>query len=70
MDRHLARPEGTSRKLLTFVKDRAGHDRRYAIDAGKIAREIGWTPAVAFAAGLAQTVEWYATRFNAGNAVR
>ena len=70
VDRHLARPEGTSRKLLTFVKDRAGHDRRYAIDAGKIAREIGWTPAVAFAAGLAQTVEWYATRFNAGNAVR
>jgi dTDP-glucose 4,6-dehydratase len=44
---------------ITFVKDRAGHDRRYAIDAGKIRGELGWTPAETFASGLARTVAWY-----------
>jgi len=49
------RPES----LIEFVKDRPGHDRRYAIDASKIARELGWGPAVSFETGLAETVEWY-----------
>lgn len=47
------------RSLITFVKDRLGHDRRYAIDAGKIAEELGWTPKFTFETGMAKTVEWY-----------
>jgi dTDP-glucose 4,6-dehydratase len=50
---------GGSRKLITFVKDRPGHDRRYAIDAGKIQRELGWTPAHRFEEGIRETVRWY-----------
>lgn len=50
---------GSRRKLITFVKDRPGHDRRYAIDATKIAREIGWSPAERFETGLRRTVKWY-----------
>jgi len=50
---------GDSRKLITFVKDRLGHDRRYAIDAAKIQRELGWTPAHKFEDGLRETVRWY-----------
>jgi dTDP-glucose 4,6-dehydratase len=50
---------GNSRRLITFVKDRPGHDRRYAIDAGKIERELGWTPAHTFQTGLRETVQWY-----------
>jgi dTDP-glucose 4,6-dehydratase len=50
---------GASRKLITFVKDRPGHDRRYAIDASKIERELGWTPAHTFEVGLRETVRWY-----------
>jgi dTDP-glucose 4,6-dehydratase len=50
---------GDSRRLITFVKDRPGHDRRYAIDAGKIQRELGWTPAHQFAEGIRETVQWY-----------
>jgi dTDP-glucose 4,6-dehydratase len=50
---------GDSRKLITFVKDRLGHDRRYAIDAGKIQRELGWTPAHQFEQGLRETIRWY-----------
>jgi dTDP-glucose 4,6-dehydratase len=47
------------REQVTFVKDRPGHDRRYAIDAGKIQRELGWTPAETFETGLRKTVRWY-----------
>ena len=50
---------GHSEKLITYVKDRPGHDRRYAIDASKIKSELGWEPSVTFEEGLAETVEWY-----------
>lgn len=50
---------GDSRRLMTFVKDRPGHDRRYAIDAGKIERELGWRPAYTFERGIRETVRWY-----------
>ncbi|MGD1087517.1 MAG: dTDP-glucose 4,6-dehydratase [Verrucomicrobiota bacterium] len=50
---------GNSRRLITFVKDRAGHDRRYAIDAAKIQRELGWTPAHKFEQGIRETIRWY-----------
>ena len=50
---------GNSRKLITFVKDRPGHDRRYAIDAGKIQRELGWVPGHKFEEGIRETVRWY-----------
>jgi dTDP-glucose 4,6-dehydratase len=50
---------GHSRKLITFVKDRPGHDRRYAIDAGKIQKELGWVPAHKFEEGIRETVRWY-----------
>ncbi len=57
------------RRLITFVADRAGHDRRYAIDPTKIERELGWRPRRDFASGLADTVSWYATRLAAEAAV-
>ncbi len=50
---------GKSPDLISFVQDRPGHDRRYAIDAGKINRELGWSPSIAFDEGIAQTVQWY-----------
>ncbi len=59
MDRKLNRNPGTSEKLITFVKDRAGHDLRYAIDSSKIQKELGWTPSLSFEEGLEKTVEWY-----------
>lgn len=59
MDRKLNREKGTSAKLITFVKDRAGHDLRYAIDASKIRKELGWNPSLQFEEGLERTVEWY-----------
>jgi dTDP-glucose 4,6-dehydratase len=59
MDRKLHRPEGQSAKLITFVKDRPGHDLRYAIDATKLSRELGWTPSLQFEEGLELTVDWY-----------
>ncbi len=54
-----ARPGRDYRALVAFVKDRPGHDRRYAIDARKIRRELGWSPAETFASGIAKTVQWY-----------
>jgi len=59
MDRKLGRPEGTSVQLITFVKDRAGHDLRYAIDSTKLQNELGWTPSLQFEEGLEKTVDWY-----------
>lgn len=59
MDEKLGKPVGASRELITYVKDRAGHDLRYAIDASKIQKELGWKPAITFEEGLAKTVDWY-----------
>ncbi|MOA46316.1 dTDP-glucose 4,6-dehydratase 2 [compost metagenome] len=55
-DREQAR---SYRELITFVKDRPGHDLRYAIDASKIERELGWTPQETFESGIRKTVQWY-----------
>jgi len=59
MDEKLGRPEGTSAGLITFVKDRAGHDLRYAINSSKLQNELGWKPSLQFEEGLEKTVEWY-----------
>lgn len=59
MDKQLGRPAGASRALVRFVQDRPGHDRRYAIDPGKLQRELGWKPSLTFEAGIQRTVEWY-----------
>ncbi len=59
MDEKLGRPQGTSAQLITYVKDRPGHDLRYAIDANKINKELGWKPSVTFEEGLSQTIDWY-----------
>ena len=59
MDLKLGRIVGTSEKLISFVKDRAGHDLRYAIDASKINKELGWKPTVTFEEGLSKTIDWY-----------
>lgn len=59
MDAKLERLQGESEKLITYVKDRPGHDRRYAIDASKINKELGWKPSVTFEEGLQQTIDWY-----------
>lgn len=59
MDEKLGRDSGTSEKLITYVRDRPGHDLRYAIDASKIKRELGWSPSVTFEEGLSKTIDWY-----------
>ena len=59
VDRKLKRKLGTSEKLITFVKDRPGHDLRYAIDASKLNRALGWLPSVTFEEGLSKTIDWY-----------
>ena len=59
MDEKLGRAKGSSEKLITYVKDRPGHDRRYAIDATRINQELGWKPTVTFEDGLSETIDWY-----------
>lgn len=59
IDVKLKRAEGTSEQLITFVKDRAGHDRRYAIDNSKIKNELNWSPSINFEEGLNKTIDWY-----------
>lgn len=59
MDEKLGNPLSTSEQLITYIKDRPGHDRRYAIDASKINNELGWKPSVIFEEGLSQTIDWY-----------
>lgn len=59
MDLKLGKPAGTSEQLITYIKDRPGHDRRYAIDASKINRELGWKPSVTFKEGLSETIDWF-----------
>ena len=61
MDEKLGNSPGTSDALITYVKDRPGHDRRYAIDASKINKELGWKPSVTFEEGLSETIDWYLT---------
>jgi dTDP-glucose 4,6-dehydratase len=59
MDKKMGREDGESAKLITFVKDRAGHDMRYAIDPTKLENELNWTPSITFEEGLEKTVDWY-----------
>lgn len=59
MDEKLGNAPGTSESLITYVKDRPGHDKRYAIDATKISKELGWKPSVTFEQGLGETIDWY-----------
>lgn len=59
MDEKLGREKGSSAQLITFVKDRPGHDLRYAIDATKINKELGWKPSVTFEEGLSRTIDWF-----------
>ena len=60
LDARRPRDDGQSRRSqIRFVTDRPGHDRRYAIDSGKLQRELGWQPSVSFEQGLAETVDWY-----------
>ncbi|MGD9556991.1 MAG: dTDP-glucose 4,6-dehydratase [Mangrovibacterium sp.] len=59
MDRKLGRTEGSSEKLITYVKDRAGHDLRYAIDSSKLQKDLGWVPSLQFEEGIEKTIDWY-----------
>ncbi|MTB53160.1 dTDP-glucose 4,6-dehydratase [Lewinella sp. W8] len=59
VDEKLGRAEGSAEALITYVTDRAGHDMRYAIDASKIERELGWRPSLQFEEGLSRTIDWY-----------
>ncbi len=59
MDKKLGREDGESEKLITYVKDRAGHDMRYAIDSSKISKELGWQPSLQFEEGIEKTIDWY-----------
>jgi dTDP-glucose 4,6-dehydratase len=58
-DKVLGKPEGASLPLITYVKDRLGHDKRYAIDNAKIIRELHWKPEHTFEEGIAKTIDWY-----------
>ena len=64
MDKKINREKGSSEKLITYVKDRPGHGLRYAIDASKINKELGWEPSVTFEEGLSKTIDWYLSNEN------
>ena len=70
VDDRLGRPQGTGRALIRYVQDRPGHDRRYAIDAGKIERELGWKPRFEFGDGLGEIVDWYLSHRDWVEAIR
>ena len=59
MDEKLGRENGSSEKLIIYVEDRPGHDKRYAIDATKLSKELGWSPLVTFEQGLSKTIDWF-----------
>ena len=59
MDNFLSNPPGTAASLITYVKDRPGHDKRYAIDATKLSDQLGWAPSLQFEEGLTKTIRWY-----------
>src|SRR5690606_30087000 len=59
MDKKLGREKNSSEKLISYVKDRSGHDKRYAIDSSKLKNELGWQPSITFDKGLEKTVDWY-----------
>ena len=59
MDQKIGRKKGSSQELINFVEDRPGHDKRYAIDASKIKKELGWKPSVTFEQGLSKTIDWF-----------
>ena len=59
IDKKLGRPKGYSKKLISYVKDRLGHDKRYAIDSSKLKKELGWEPQCSFNSGLEKTINWY-----------
>ena len=59
LDSRLRRAPGENRQLISFVKDRPGHDRRYAIDASRLKNDLGWEPAYTFESGIAETIDWY-----------
>ena len=59
LDSRLGRVPGENRELITFVKDRLGHDRRYAIDASRLKNDLGWEPAYTFESGITETIDWY-----------
>ena len=64
IDKKLKRPDGKSKKLVTYVKDRLGHDKRYAIDCSKLHRELGWLPKYSFNTGIDKTIDWYLNNLN------
>lgn len=64
IDKKLGRLDGTSKKLVTYVKDRLGHDKRYAIDSLKIKNELGWEPKYSFNSGIEKTIDWYLNKLN------
>jgi dTDP-glucose 4,6-dehydratase len=59
VDQKIGRDLGNSQKLISYVKDRPGHDKRYAIDATKLNKELGWSPSVTFEQGLSKTIDWF-----------
>ena len=64
VDKKLKRPYGKSKKLVKYVKDRLGHDKRYAIDCSKLHRDLGWLPKYSFNTGIDKTIDWYLNKLD------